>query len=233
MDMYSNKAASIPQKATITAIEIALIAISVWILFGSAQFVVADWFGMDISDPMASPIPNRRWLILGFSLVLVARMAFTMFRFMRRAIPWAETLSIPFAFALYYIGFSILVLPSSASLDGIDGIAIALYIIGSWLNTGGELGRDRFKRNPANQGKLYTAGFFAWSMHINFFGDILWVVAFALVARNPWGALIPLLLTLFFAFYNVPALDRYLAGRYGQEFEAYRKRTKRLIPFIW
>jgi protein-S-isoprenylcysteine O-methyltransferase Ste14 len=34
-------------------------------------------------------------------------------------------------------------------------------------------------------------------------------------------------------FLNVPALDRYLAERYGEEFQAYAARTKKLIPFVY
>ncbi len=52
-------------------------------------------------------------------------------------------------------------------------------------------------------------------MHINFFGDIVWVTAYALVAGHWLGAAIPVMLFCLFAFYNVPMLDDYLRVRYG------------------
>jgi protein-S-isoprenylcysteine O-methyltransferase Ste14 len=70
-------------------------------------------------------------------------------------------------------------------------------------------------------------------MHINYFGDILWVTGYALVSRNPWATLVPLGLFCFFAFYNAPKLDEYSRRRYGLEFEAYRKRTAKLIPLLY
>ena len=41
------------------------------------------------------------------------------------------------------------------------------------------------------------------------------------------------LMLLMFMFVHIPPLDQYLAERYGEEFEAYRARTRRLIPFVW
>ena len=227
--MYGRKGAALPQKLAITTLELLLIGLSAWIMFGDGESLSASLFGFE----RASAPPARRWIILGFSTIVLLRMSFMMFRFMKRNIPWGEAISVPVAFAVYYVGFALFVLPSSAPLGLVDAIAVVVYGFGSYLNTAGELGRDRFKRRPENKGKLYTGGPFAWSMHINFFGDILWVSAYAMISRNPWAALVPIGLTFFFAFVNVPALDRYLAGRYGSEFEAYRKRTKRLIPFVW
>lgn len=227
--MYGDKASALPQKVVITLLELLLIAFSAWLMFGGGEVLVAAFFDYE----PAATMPARRLVILSFSVIVLVRMSIMMFRFMKRNIPWAESLSVPLAFAIYYVGFALFVLPTTAPLDYFDGLAILIYAFGSYLNTAGELGRDRFKRRPENKGKLYTGGPFAWSMHINFFGDILWVCAYAIVSRNPWAMLVPVMLTLFFALVNVPALDTYLAGRYGEEFAAYQKRTKRLIPFIW
>lgn len=94
------------------------------------------------------------------------------------------------------------------------------------LNTGSELMRDNWKKNPENKGKLYTTGLFKYAMHINFFGDLLWVTAYAIVTRNGYSLLIPAFLFCLFAFYNIPKLDRYLAAKYGKAFDEYRKKLK-------
>lgn len=228
LDLYGQKSPSIRQKLVVTAIEFVLLISSGWVLFGggASQFT-------PIVGEMPNGTPLRRYVIFAFSCVILLRMAFTMFYLMKREMPWSEAFTVPFAFALYYLGFALLVLPSAAPLGWWDLFAIALFITGCVLNTGGELQRDRFKKDPANKGKLLTGGFFALSMHINFFGDILWVSAYAIVTQNIWSVLIVLFITVFFAFYNVPMLDRHLAEHYGEQFKAYAARTKKLIPFVW
>jgi len=156
-----------------------------------------------------------------------------MFFLLKRKIPWAESFGVPFAFAIYYVGFSLFVLSSSEPLDGFDYSAIVLFILGCTLNTGGEILRARWKKNPDNKGKIYTKGFFKYSRHINYFGDILWVTAYALITRNLYAATIPAFLFCGFAFYNAPKLDKYLKSKYGNGYEEYKTKTKMLIPFIY
>ena len=153
--------------------------------------------------------------------------------FLKRAIPLEEAISIPLAFSLYYIGFAFLGYANTSPIGWLDYLAVAIYLLGSYLNTGSEWQRDRWKKRPENKGKLYTVGLFSWSMHINYFGDLLWVTAYAIVTRNAWSILIVLFLFCFFAFFNIPKLDAYLAEKYGEQFDAYQKKTKRLIPFLY
>ena len=142
-------------------------------------------------------------------------------------------MTVPFAFAVYYLGFAILVLPNRSALGPPDYLGVTVFVIGCVLNTGGEWQRHRFKQHPANKGKLFTGGFFRWSMHINYFGDILWVTGYALVTGNPWSAVIVLMIFGFFAFYNIPMLDRHLEEHYGEQFTDYAQRTKKLVPWVW
>lgn len=229
MDIYGEKSSALPQKLVVTALETLLLVASAWILFGDGGVMLAGWF----SWPIPIEIPTRRIVIFGFSVVILARMAFTMFYLMKRAMPWSEAFTVPFAFALYYIGFAILVLPSQAALGVWDWVAMALFVLGCTLNTGSELQRHLFKAKTENKGKLYTGGLFSRSMHINFFGDVLWVLAYALVTQSMWSVLIVAFIFSFFAFYNVPMLDTYLANHYGEDFKAYAAQTKKLVPFIW
>jgi steroid 5-alpha reductase family enzyme len=156
-----------------------------------------------------------------------------MFFLLKRKIPWEESVSVPFAFALYYVGYALFVLPVEKPIDWIDFSAIILFFIGSILNTGGEILRARWKKDPASKGRLYTKGFFRYSMHINYFGDFLWVCAYAIITRNWYSISIPIFLFCFFVFYNIPKLDKYLNQKYGKSFEDYSKHTKRFIPFIY
>jgi len=223
--MYGQKDKSIPQKTVMKLFELIILAVSFWILFGNGYAEITG-------DRGTSGIFSRRVLLFFFNCIVFIRMTFTMFYLVKRRIPWEEAFSIPFAFALYYIGFAMLGYTCKTELSFIDDIAIALFLSGSYLNTGSELARDKWKKDPANKGKLYTEGLFGYSMHINYFGDLLWVIAYAIVTCNIYSVFIPVFLFSFFAFYNIPKLDKYLAGRYGKQFEDYSKRTKKFIPFI-
>ena len=60
-------------------------------------------------------------------------------------------------------------------------LGLALFVLGSYLNTASEYMRHVWKRRPENAGKLYTGGLFRYARHINYFGDDLLGTGFALV----------------------------------------------------
>ena len=229
MDLYGEKSKSIPQKLTIHLLELVFIWISWWILFGRG----GEWFESHLHIQNATVYQERRIIIFVFNIIIFFRMAYTMFFLIKRKIPWEESISVPVAFALYYIGFSLFVLPESRPVDGLDYFAMAVFVTGCVLNTGGEIMRDRWKKDPENKGRLYTGGFFRYSRHINYFGDILWVAAYALVTKNWYSVTIVVFLFCFFAFYNAPKLDHYLKEKYGKQYDDYAKKTKMLVPFVF
>jgi hypothetical protein len=137
MDLYSQKSKSIPQKAVIIFLEIVLIAVSYWILFIGSGQVFIEKLGVNVlNDNQIS-----RKLILLFSIIVFVRMTFMMLYLLKRKIPWEESFSVPMAFALYFIGFPLLVLNRTIPIDWIDYLAIIIFILGSSLNTISELQR--------------------------------------------------------------------------------------------
>jgi len=229
MDLYGQKSKSIPQKIVIHLIEIILLWLSYWILFQNGGIWVENHLGITNSNGNI----DRRVIIFLFNIIIFVRLAYMMIFMLKRKIPWEESISVPLAFALYFIGFPLFVLPISVPIDIIDYFAISLFIIGCILNSGGEILRNKWKKEPENKGKIYTQGFFKYSRHINYFGDILWVISYALITKNIWSITIPLFLFIFFAFYNAPKLDKYLKEKYGNDYDDYAKKTKMLIPFIY
>lgn len=229
MDLYGKKSKSIPQKIVIHLIEIFFLWLSYWILFQNGGERFAKYF--HIHNALGNI--DRRAIIFIFNIIVFFRFTFMMFVLLKRKIAWEECISVPFAFATYFIGFSLLVLPISKPINWLDYFAIGLFIIGSVLNSGGEILRDRWKKKPKNKGEIYTKGFFHYSRHINYFGDVLWVTAYALITKNWYSGIIPVLLFCFFAFYNAPKLDTYLKNKYGRDYDEYAKNTKMLIPFIY
>lgn len=227
--IYGMSHSSAPQKSVMMIAQTLILGVAVWLLLLGGLEAVSRLLHVS----WARAVPVRRVLLTVAFGVVYVRIAITGLYLLKRSMGWEEAISIPFAFMVYYVGFSLLAGPVDAPIGGAAYIGIVLFVIGSCINTGSELMRDRWKKAPANKGKLYTGGLFRYAMHINYFGDILWVIGLALMTASLWSAIIPVLLFVFFAFYNAPMLDSHLAEKYGDDFAAYRKRTKRIIPFIF
>jgi protein-S-isoprenylcysteine O-methyltransferase Ste14 len=228
MDLYEQKSRSLPQKLLIMAVELALLYVAYRLLFGAWGLTFARWMGWP-----AAHDPARGAVLLAFDVVVILRITFMMLVFLERRIPVEEAIAVPLAFGAYFVGFALFALRATAPLGIGDAVGIALFALGSILNTGAELQRHRWKRHAENRGHLYRGGMFAWSMHINYFGDVLWVSGYAFVSHNPWAAVVPIALFSMFAFYNVPKLDRHLAEHYGAEFDEYARSTRKLVPFVY
>lgn len=229
MELYGTTSRSVPQKITIQVIEVVILWLSYWILFQGG----GAWFEKHLHIHNATGSIDRRIVIFTFNIIIFVRIGYMMIVLLKRKIPWAESISVPFAFALYFVGYPLLVLPVSAPLDALDYFAVGVFITGCVLNSVGEILRSEWKKKPENKGQIYTGGLFKYSRHINYFGDILWVSAYALVTRNWYSIGIPVFLFCFFAFYNAPKLDKYLKCKYGAGYDAYAKRTRMLIPYLY
>lgn len=227
--IYGNTHSSWAQKIVMMTAQTVILAVAFWLLL----FGGLEWLSRTLHLSWAAATTARRAaLFIGFCVVYL-RIAFTGFYLLKRAMGWQEAASIPFAFMLYYLGFSLFAGAVAKSIGPVWYVGIALFLLGSCINTGSEILRDRWKSDPAHTGRLYTGGLFRWAMHINYFGDIVWVGGLAMMTENPWSAVIPALLFCFFAFMNAPLLDSHLAEKYPEEFAAYRTKTKRIIPFIY
>lgn len=213
--IYASSGRSIPQRLLVELLQTALVAAGIWLTLHG----VGD--------------PTRRALLVAAMVIVHLRMTLTLFVFLRRAIGWEEALSVPMAFAIYFLGFALLGRGVSAPVGALGYAGVALFIIGSATNTLSELLRHRWKRDPAHRGELYTGGLFRYAVHVNYFGDLLWVLGLACIARHPWGFAIPVALFCFFACYNAPMLDRHLAERYGEAFRSYRAKTAWIVPFLF
>lgn len=225
-DTYSP---SVPQKAWMLGCETVFLIGSAWILFGGGFQWIASIFGAHAN----AGSPGPRMLVFLFTCVVYAMYWVTMGFLIRREIPSSEAAGVIFAFGIYYLGYAFLVFQRHRPLDWIDALAALILLAGIAIHTISELQRHVWKRRAENKGKLYTGGLFRFSMHINYFGDVLWVCAFAIVTRNLFSVLIPLMLVSLFIFSQIPDLEKHLAAKYGEQFAQYSGRTKKLIPFVW
>lgn len=220
---------SVAQKAVLLGLETLLVLASYWILFAGGFQSIAGIFG-------AAAVPGElgpRELVFLFNCVAYLLYWITIAYLVRREIAFSEAFSIVFAFGIYYVGYSFFVFARHVPLNWVDAVALGMFVLGFLFHTVSELQRHHFKRRPENAGKLYTGGLFRYAMHINYLGDILWVSSYAIVTRNSYAVVIPVFLVMLFIFSQIPDLDKHLASHYGEQFEAYRKRTRRLIPFVW
>ncbi len=221
--MYGSVNKYWPQRLMMLASECVFLVFVYWFLFLNGNEI----FHLPEGDF------QRQVMLYSFCLVVFFRMSFMMFYLLKRGITWGEAGSVSFTFAIYYIGFAILGGINNKPLDWIDGIAVFLFLVGSLINTLSEVLRHQWKKNNWNKGKLYTGGLFRYAIHINYFGDVIWVSGFALLTRVIWAGLIPFFLILMFVLLNIPHHDKYLRKKYGKEFEKYEKETKKFIPFVY
>ena len=227
--MYGEDETNFNLRYVLVLIHALIIVIVAWIYFGGGIVLIGNVFNIQITEGNYL----RLTILFSFSLVYFVRILFTLFSFLKRRMDWKEMVTVAFGLAVYHIGFALTGAAQTAPIDILDVIPIFLFILGSYFNTGSEYQRKKFKAKPENKGKLYTEGLFRYSQHMNYFGDFLWILGFALMTRNFWAFIMPLFCFISFVFVNIPMLNTYLKEKYKEQFEEWNKRTKKFIPFIY
>ncbi len=175
----------------------------------------------------------RRILIALCLIIYFVRLQVTVWVFQKRKWTWLETITITVLMSFVLYAF-VKVGGNNKQVVGVmEVIGILLYLSGSYINTHSEYSRHVWKLKEENRGRLYTEGLFSFSMHINYFGDIVLFTGFALVTHSLSILVIPLIMTVNFIFNIIPSLDRYLEKKYKDEFIDYSKKTKKFIPQIY
>ncbi len=164
---------------------------------------------------------------------LLLRVCFTAFYLLKRKMGWGKIVLIAAWVAIIHVLFATLGGVNPQAIGPVTVVGVLLYAVGSLLNTGSELQRKCWKERPENAGRLFTGGLFHYAVHINYFGDELLFTGYALITSRAWAMLVPLLMFAGFLFFNIPELDRHLRAHYGAEFEAYARRTRSFLPFLY
>jgi steroid 5-alpha reductase family enzyme len=166
--MYGNHGSSVGPKVLMTILHAVAVAGVAWLLFGGMDDV-ASWVGTEFQ--VAAPL--RRWLLLGMSIIYFLRLLVTTFVMAKRRVSYGEALIVSVWIVVIHGTMTILGGTNAAAVGPLTWLGVALYIIGSYLNTGSEYQRLRWKQAPEHIGKLYTEGLFKYAMHINYFGDLV------------------------------------------------------------
>ena len=217
------------QRFFLTAGIAACVGVAWWLLFGEVISGIAT--RITSAAPAADPI--RRLLLALALTIYFIRLLFTQFVFLRRAIRWGEAITITIWVAFIYLLLSLTARANTHPAGLVTTTGIALFLLGSWMNSWSEYQRHRWKQRPENHGRLYTAGLFRFCRHPNYFGDLIAFSGLALIAGRWITGIIPAIILVGFVFVNIPMLDAHLADRYGEEFITWARRTRKLIPFVY
>jgi protein-S-isoprenylcysteine O-methyltransferase Ste14 len=224
---------SLLQKSIFIVLHLFIVLTCIWLIYFEGREYIGTIFGKDweLVDP------TRATVLLVFAFVYWLRHIITLFYLLVRKVGWSEVFGLLAFIAFFEIGLILLgggVFRSEViSFGWLDFVALFLFAFGSYLNSFSEIQRKCWKRNPDNKGHFYTGGLFQYSMHINYFGDMVLFSGWCLFTHSIWTFGLPLLMTLMFIFHHIPSLDLYLLERYGEEFIIYSEKTKKLIPFIY
>ncbi|KAK5737703.1 hypothetical protein LTR17_006566 [Elasticomyces elasticus] len=114
-------------------------------------------------------------------------------------------------------------------------VGSAMYTTGLFIEWYSEVQRHRFKKDPANKGKVFTGGLFGLSRHVNYFGYTMWRAGYALAAGGwVWGSVVGAFFAYDFVDRSIPLLQQYLREKYGEQYQAYEQAVPyKLVPFIW
>lgn len=226
---YRDKSPSPASKLTLAVCHLLIVGVVLWVLFGEEISRLEDVFGAEARRAGGW----RRRLLAGAAVLYFSRTLVTIFVFMKRRMPWSETATIAVWILLIDVLFAFFGGRNNAPLGVVGVVGAVLVLAGSTLNTGSELQRHLWKRHPENAGRLLTWGFFGLSRHINYFGDEVLFTGWVLMTGELWLLVIPVLMACGFVLVNIPAQDRYLEERYGEEYRAYAREVKRFVPFVY
>lgn len=229
ISVYRDKSPSLKSKLTLATLHLFIVLITVWILLGGGIPTIEHMFN---AERHVGPIV-RRSLLAAAAVLYFLRVLGTLFIFIKRRVPWSEVATIAVWVGIIDILFAYFGGRIETAVGAWIVIGGCLVLVGSAINSGSEWQRLTWKNRPENKGHLFTGGMWKYSRHVNYFGDLVLFTGWAMMTGVPALFVIPVLMIGGFAFANVPAQDRYLAERYGDEYKAYASRTARLIPFIY
>ena len=113
-------------------------------------------------------------------------------------------------------------------------VGVAVYAVGLFFESVGDVQLARFKAEPANKGKVMDRGLWGYTRHPNYFGDACVWWGIAIVAAETrlglWGLIGAVVMTvLLLRVSGVALLERSLTKR-KPDYAAYVERTSAFFP---
>lgn len=140
---------------------------------------------------------------------------------------WTWGLSFAFAFTSRATG-----------IGWTDVLGAVVWLIGFAFQAGADVQLARFKRDPANRGRLLRSGVWSVVRHPNYLGEtLIWWGYFLFALAHPWGALAiisPLYVTWFMQFGSaVPSKEGHMGRTRPAEWADYAANTPLFLPWPW
>ena len=106
--------------------------------------------------------------------------------------------------------------------------AIPLFYFGSLINTSADVQKMTAKTLGRD---LVSDGIWSKIRHVNYSGDLMRYLSFAVIAGSAWAFLVPLSIAALY-LQRIGEKETSMGAKYP-DFAAYRQRTTRLIPWVW
>lgn len=123
----------------------------------------------------------------------------------------------------------------NSDLNLFDYLGIAVFIIGFAFEAGGDYQLAKFKKNPANRGKVLNSGFWKYTRHPNYFGDsaVWWSFAlFAIASGSYWTTIGSIAMTLLIIKVSGVALLEKSLNETKPQYREYIQKTSAFLPWF-
>jgi protein-S-isoprenylcysteine O-methyltransferase Ste14 len=107
-------------------------------------------------------------------------------------------------------------------------VAVGLFSFGSLINATADVQKTTAKALGAG---LVSDGIWRRVRHVNYLGDLLRYLSFAVVAGNAWAYLVPILVALLY-LQRINQKESQMSARYPG-FAAWKQNSARLLPGVW
>ena len=124
----------------------------------------------------------------------------------------------------------------NAAWTALDAVAGLVFAVGFFFEAAGDWQLVRFRRDPANEGRVLDSGLWRYTRHPNYFGDALqhwafWLFALAAPAGG-WTVFAPILMTLLLLRVSGVTLLEKDIGERRPEYRRYIERTSAFLPWF-
>lgn len=120
-----------------------------------------------------------------------------------------------------------------APLALLDYVGVALWLVGLAFESVGDLQLARFKRDPANRGKVMDRGLWRYTRHPNYFGDFCIWWGFYLIALSAggwWSVVSPVVMSVLLLKVSGVTLLEQDIGERRPGYDDYAARTNAFFP---
>jgi protein-S-isoprenylcysteine O-methyltransferase Ste14 len=163
------------------------------------------------------------WLLEQWCFPERARQVFT-----DRVGPGRFLLALLFIGVLYSLPGVLAFLNPTPIAFGTVALALGLFSFGSLINASADVQKMTAKAMGAG---LVADGIWRRVRHVNYFGDLLRYLSFAIVAGVGWAYLVPGLVLLLY-LQRIAVKEKQMGEKYP-EFAAWQQRSVRLLPGLW